>query len=414
MLRTLFFSLLILALVGDARVFFFVANRIVFGSHKEEKPPYHWMLFAVPPLLLVLTLLFWPLHRWVQIVADHRLVERITPEPFEDIMWSLALAKIGSAWLFIAAGIGAYWIVNRAGILLRGEPQVPGTRTNPSKVVALRKAHVPLAILRALGAHNDLYDLEITHHEVFIDTLPQSFDGYRIAFLTDTHVAAFVRRAFYKEIVARTMKFDPDLILFGGDFVHWEKHITLMSDVLMTDLAARDGVYAVLGNHDYWANGDGVIAALTTRGVRFIINRSISIRRGDDAIALGGVDEIYRGRPDADAAFGRIDPHVPLIGLSHHPDIIDSLEHHRIDLLLCGHTHGGQIRFPFFGPVVVPSKHEGRYASGFHRVGNVLMYVSRGLGAIPPLRILCKPEIATFTLRRTSNADETLRSLARD
>ncbi|HYO77691.1 MAG TPA: metallophosphoesterase, partial [Thermoanaerobaculia bacterium] len=280
--------------------------------------------------------------------------------------------------------------------------------------VTLRKAHVPLAILRALGAHNDLYDLEITNHEVFIDTLPPSFDGYRIAFLTDTHVAAFVRRAFYKEIVARTMKFDPDLILFGGDFVHWEKHIPLMADVLMTDLAARDGVYAVLGNHDYWANGDGVIAALTTRGVRFIINRSISIRRGNDTIALGGVDEIYRGRPDVDAAFGRIDPQVPLIGLSHHPDIIDSLEHHRIDLLLCGHTHGGQIRFPFFGPVVVPSKHEGRYASGFHRVGNVLMYVSRGLGAIPPLRILCKPEIATFTLRRTSNADETLRSLARD
>ncbi|HYO78119.1 MAG TPA: hypothetical protein VE010_16790, partial [Thermoanaerobaculia bacterium] len=111
MLRTLFFSLLILALVGDARVFFFVANRIVFGSHKEEKPPYHWMLFAVPPLLLVLTLLFWPLHQWVQVVADHRLVERITPEPFEDIVWSLALAKIGSAWLFIAAGFGAYWIV---------------------------------------------------------------------------------------------------------------------------------------------------------------------------------------------------------------------------------------------------------------------------------------------------------------
>jgi uncharacterized protein len=412
MLRPLFFSLLVLALVGDARVFFFVANRIVFGSHKEEKPPYHWLLFAVPPVVLVLTFLFWPLHQWVQVVADNRLVERITPEPLERVLWSLTLAKIGSAWLFIAAGIGAYWILDRARILAQGEKLVAGTRTLPSEVIALRKAHVPIAFLRALGAHNELYDLEVTRHEVFIDNLPQSFDGYRIAFLTDTHVAAFVRRAFYKEIVAQTMRFDPDLILFGGDFVHWERHIPLMADVLMSELRARDGVYAVLGNHDYWANADGVVAALTARGVRFIMNRSVAIRRGDDLISLAGVDEIYRGRPDVNAAFGRVDPNVPCIGLSHHPDVIDMVEDRKIDLLLCGHTHGGQIRFPFFGSVVVPSKHEARYASGFHRVGSVLMYVSRGLGAIPPLRILCKPELATFVLRRGSDAGETLRSLA--
>lgn len=412
MLRPLFFSLLVLALVGDARVFFFVANRIVFGSHKEEKPPYHWMLFAVPPVVLVLTFLFWPLHAWVQVVADNRIVERITPEPFERILWSLTLAKLGSAWLFIAAGIGAYWILDRARVLAQGERQVAGTRTLPSEVFALRKAHVPIAFLRALGAHNDLYDLEVTRHEVFVENLPPSFDGYRIAFLTDTHVAAFVRRAYYKEIVAQTMRFEPDAILFGGDFVHWERHIPLMAEVLMTGLSARDGVYAVLGNHDYWANADGVVAALTARGVRFIMNRSVAIRRGDDLISLAGIDEIYRGRPDVNAAFGRVGPDVPCIGLSHHPDIIDLVEDRRIDLLLCGHTHGGQIRFPFFGSVVVPSKHEARYASGFHRVGSVLMYVSRGLGAIPPLRILCKPELATFILRRGSDARETLRGLA--
>ncbi len=409
MLQPLFFSLLFLALVGDAHVFFFVANRIVFGSHKAEQPHFHFLLYVVPPLLLVLTLLFRPLHQWVQVVANNQLVQRIAPEPVERVLWSLTIAKIGAAWLFIAAGIGAYWIIDRARLLAQGEKRVAGTHTHPSTVVALRKAHVPVAFLRALGAHNDLYDLEITRHDVVIDDLPQSFDGYRIAFLTDTHVAAFVRRAYYKEIVAQTMKFEPDLILFGGDFVHWERHIPLMADVLTTDLAARDGIYAVLGNHDYWANADGVIAALTVKGVRFIMNRSIAIRRGDEVIALAGIDEIYRGRPDINAAFGRVDPRVPCIGLTHHPDIIDDLEDRRIDLLLCGHTHGGQIRFPFFGSVVVPSKHEARYASGFHRLGRVLMYVSRGLGAIPPLRILCKPEIATFTLRRTSsNAGETL------
>lgn len=400
MLRPLFFSLLFLALVGDARVFLFVANRIVFGSHREEKSRFHWLLYAVPPLLLVLTLLFWPLHGWIAAAADNRLVERIAPERVEDVLGSLLLAKIGSAWLFIAAGIGAYWILDRFRMLLRGEPQVAGTRTLPSEVVKLRKAHIPFASLRKLGAHNDVYDLEITRHEVFVRNLPPSFDGYRIAFLTDTHVASFHRRAFFREVVAQTNAFEPDLILLGGDFVTFERHIPLMAELLLSGLTARDGVYAVLGNHDYWANPDGVVAAMTARGVRFLINRSIALRRGDDVVSLLGIDELYRGTPDLDAAFLRTDPHVPCIGLSHHPDIIDLLDDRRLDLLLCGHTHGGQIRFPFFGSVVVPSKHEARYAAGFHRAGDVLMYVSRGIGAIPPLRILCKPEVATFTLRR--------------
>ena len=392
MLRPLFFVLLVFALVGDARVFLFVANRVVFGSHREEKSRFHFLLYAVPPLLLALTLLFWPLHGWIGRVADHRLAER----------GSDLLAPVGAAWLFIAAAIGVYWILDRLQIAMRGEVPVAGTRTLEPEVVRLRKAHIPFASLRRLGAHNDVYDLEITRHEVFVRDLPASFDGYRIAFLTDTHVASFHRRAFFREVVAQTMRFQPDLVLLGGDFVTFERHIPLMAELLLSGLDAPDGVHAVLGNHDYWANADGVIAAMTARGVRFLVNRSIEIRRGDDAIALAGIDELYRGKPDPDATFRSVDPHVPCLGITHHPDMVEHLDGRRIDLLLCGHTHGGQIRFPFFGSVVVPSKHEGRYASGFHRLGTVLMYVSRGIGAIPPLRILCRPEVATFVLRSSS------------
>jgi uncharacterized protein len=419
MLRPLFFTLLALALIGDARIFFFVANRMVFGSHLEEKSKTHWMLYAVPPLLLALTLLFWPLHRWLRALTEFRVVDRFTPESFERLIWSAGLAKVGAVWLLVAAGIGTYWIIDRIRLIVQRDQPVAGTRTLPSTVVKLRKAHIPFAALRNLGAHNDVYDLEVTRHEVAIANLPPSFDGYRIAFLTDTHVASFMRRGFYREIVAQVRAFDPDLVLLGGDFVSWERHIPLMAEVLFGDgdLHARDGVYAVLGNHDYWANRDGVIAALTARGVRFLINQSIEIRHGHERIVLAGIDEVYRGKPDLDAALARTDPDVPCLALSHHPDIVDLLAHHAhrpIDLMVCGHTHGGQIRFPFFGSVVVPSKHEARYASGFHRLDGVLLYVSRGLGAIPPLRILCKPELATFTLRRSLDADETVRGLAAD
>ncbi|HKR62392.1 MAG TPA: metallophosphoesterase [Thermoanaerobaculia bacterium] len=361
--------LLVFALAGDARLFLFVANRIVFGSHREEKSRFHWLLYAVPPLLLILTLLMW------------------------------------KPWLLFAAAVGVYWILDRAHMLLLGKPAIAGVHTLPSEIVKLRKRHLPYP------AHNDVYDIEITRHEVFIDDLPRAFDGYRIAFLTDTHVASFMRRALYREVVAQTLRFQPDLILLGGDFVTWERHIPLMAEVLLTDLTAPDGVYAVLGNHDYWANADGVVAAMTARGVRFLINRSVVLTRGEDRILLGGIDEMYRGAPDVDTAFGRADRDMPRIAVSHHPDIVDLLRDERIDLLVCGHTHGGQIRAPFFGSIVVPSRHEARYASGFHRLDRVLLYVSRGIGAIPPVRILCKPEVATFILRRTGDADETVRSL---
>ena len=407
MLRPLFFSLLVLALIGDARIFLFVINRLVFGSHREEKSKLHFLLYAVPPLLLFLTLLFWPLHAWIRDLADNRLVERITPEPVERVLWSLMWAKVGSAWLFLAAGVGAYWILDRIRTLHLPKPQVAGTETLPSTIIKARvrsperdsQPSLFSKIARAVGAHNDVYDIEVTRHVVEVPNLPASFDGYRIAFLTDTHVASFMRRDLYRQVVAQAMAFDPDLVLLGGDFVTWERHIPLMAEVLLTDLEARDGVYAVLGNHDYWASADGVVAAMTARGVRFLINRSIAIRRGPDSIHLLGIDEVYRGEPDPDEAFASTDPRGTVLGLSHHPDIIDLLDGRRLDLLVCGHTHGGQIRFPFFGSVVVPSKHEQRYASGFHRAGEVLMYVSRGVGAIPPLRILCRPEVATFTLR---------------
>jgi predicted MPP superfamily phosphohydrolase len=263
---------------------------------------------------------------------------------------------------------------------------------------------MPIAALRRFGAHNDLYDIEVTRHEVFIRDLPAAFDGYRVAFLTDTHVASFVRPDFYREIVARTMAFAPDLVLLGGDFVHWENDIPLLPETILHGLHAPDGIYAVPGNHDYWANVDGVIAVMTATGVRFLVNRSLAIVRegesGDERIWLVGIDEVYRGVVDLDAAFASTPVREVRLGLSHHPDIVDRLGGRRLDLLVCGHTQGGQSRFPFFGPVVVPSVHEARYASGFHRVGDVLLYVSRGIGAIPPVRILCKPEVATFTLRR--------------
>lgn len=381
-----YFIALFLALAGNVRIGVFILNRAVFGS-REEDALMKWLLIVIPPVLLAMTTLYW--LAWRELRED-----RLTTAGW-----------IGWGWLLVTAAVGLYWIIDRAFHNWNPE-RVQGTRDLGSEVIPLRRAHIPFAVLRNLGAHNELYDLEVTRHELAIGDLPPAFEGYRIAFLTDTHVASFMRRPFYREIVAQVRASGADLVLLGGDFVSFRRHIPLMAEVLLRDLEARDGVWAVLGNHDYWADADSVIAAMTAKGVRFIINRSVQIERDGATLDLVGIDEIYRGRPDVAVAFANADPSRPCIALSHHPDIVGRLQDVRIDLLLCGHTHGGQIRFPFFGPVVVPSKHEGRYAAGFHLEGSIRMYVSRGLGSVPPIRILCKPEVAVFHLARGDRRGE--------
>ena len=101
-LRIVFFAFILLALLGDARIFLFVMNRFVFGSHREEQSPWKWLMFATPPVLLGLTALIWPVNLWIDRLVSSRWVERLTPERIQDIAWSLALAKIGAAWLIIA------------------------------------------------------------------------------------------------------------------------------------------------------------------------------------------------------------------------------------------------------------------------------------------------------------------------
>jgi len=96
-------AFILLALLGDARIFLFILNRFVFGAHRQEKSPWTWLIFTVPPVLVVMTALWLPLNRWIELLMSTRFVERMTPARIEELTWSVALAKIGAAWLIIAA-----------------------------------------------------------------------------------------------------------------------------------------------------------------------------------------------------------------------------------------------------------------------------------------------------------------------
>lgn len=376
LIRAIFYTFILFALLGDARIFLFVANRYVFASRRHENTLYSKLIWFMPPLLLALTALFWPLSVWFERLLTMQWFDRIVPDRIEDLAWSILIAKTGAGWLVIAAAVGIFWVVDRIRVLSVRAIPVEGVRTLESTITP--------------------FDVEITRHEVFIRNLPPEFDGYRVVFLSDTHVIPS-RRDYFRDVVAQTRTLDPDLILLGGDLVTFRRHIALMSDVLLDGLAARDSVYAVLGNHDYWSGAGEVTAALKRKGVETLTNRGIDLRRGEAKLTVAGIDEVYRGTPDIDSALRAAA--TVRIAFSHHPDIINEVRDQRIDLLLCGHTHGGQIRLPFFGALFVPSVHEGLYVSGFHRVRNVLMYVGRGIGGVPPTRVLCKAELPTFVLR---------------
>ncbi|HUO83680.1 MAG TPA: hypothetical protein VM534_01075, partial [Thermoanaerobaculia bacterium] len=197
------------ALLGNARLFLFALNRVVFGQ-RHEGDRMKWVFYSVPPLLAGMGWLYYELHTALESGS-------IDPP-----------AMFGAVWLGVTTGAGVWWMVDKGWQRLHPE-RIERIRELPSEVIRLRKAHIPFLWLRSLGAHNDIYDLEVTDHQVIVPDLPAAFDGYRIAFVSDTHVASFMRRGFYREVLHQIRRAQTDLVLMGGDFVSFRKDIPLMA-----------------------------------------------------------------------------------------------------------------------------------------------------------------------------------------
>ena len=246
--------------------------------------------------------------------------------------------------------------------------------------------------------------LVVERADVALADLRPAFDDYRIAFLTDLHYSPIVPRWYLARAVATALELAPDLILLGGDFVsHSARYAEGLVD-LLTPLAAPDGVFAVLGNHDHLVSAELVRAALTAARVREIRNTSVLLRRGGAALAVGGVGDLRFDAIDFRAATAGVPGEVPRIVVSHDPDVFAYWPPEiRLDLMLSGHTHGGQAHLPLFGPPYVPSQFGLRYLAGQRRDGNRQLYVSRGVGAITaPLRWGCPPEVTLLVLHPPS------------
>ena len=234
-----------------------------------------------------------------------------------------------------------------------------------------------------------------------IDGLPSAFDGFTVLHVTDMHTKAFGAREGAVAEIAREER--PDLIVHTGDLVDKREGLEAAMS-LVKAWAEVAPVIMVAGNWEHWSgvgsSGLKEVGESIPR-VRVLNNEAILLERERSELAVVGVDDPYTGADDLNEALGGLGAYRgPTVLLAHSPQIIDEARE-VVDVVLAGHTHGGQVRLPFLGPLAVPLPRRYRkYDQGLFVEGGTKMYVSRGVGlSVLPVRFMCPPEVVLIELK---------------
>lgn len=230
-----------------------------------------------------------------------------------------------------------------------------------------------------------------------LPTLPAELEGLRIGQISDLHLGHPHGHTNTRWAVRQMNNEQPDLLLLTGDFVSFDHAIPNLPE-LLRPLHAPLGMYAVPGNHDYWEGMDRIQAELAPLGIEFLINTSRRLQWRGREFWLAGVDDMWFGRADLDAALAQVPPDAFTLLMAHAPDFADTAAQRNIAVQFSGHTHGGHLCLPWLGSFCLP-KYGTRYAIGLEHIASMQLYISRGLGGLS-LRLGCPPEATIFTLAR--------------
>ena len=275
-----------------------------------------------------------------------------------------------------------------------GRPRVRRLNSQPRPINVLKSALGDIA--RAAIA--EPFMLSIERQEIFLRRLPKKLDGLRVVHLSDLHYGPLVNPAHLERAVRAANDLRPDLIALTGDYISQDRAYAAPCAEVVRKLRARYGVYAVLGNHDHWTDAKLIADLFRAEEIRVLVNEGSRMDIRGEAFWLAGVDDTMVGLEDLSLAMaGARDGEFKLL-LAHNPTILRRAARADIDLVLSGHTHGGQVTWRSErGRSGRPRR---RMLRGLGRRGNTQIYVTRGLGTVVlPIRYGCPPEISVLELR---------------
>jgi uncharacterized protein len=244
--------------------------------------------------------------------------------------------------------------------------------------------------------------LEVTHIDLNLPKLDRAFNGYRIVQITDLHAGDGIDRAQLERVVEAVNAQNPDLVVITGDHVSRlpRQHIELLDT--LAKLHPRDRTISILGNHDVFNDPTPIRKAIEQAGITLLENTTYTVKRDLAELHIAGVGDVFAKQDKLDLVIAQLPPTGAAIMLAHEPDFADkTAATGRFGLQLSGHSHGGQIRIPFYGGYV-PTLAE-KYPLGRYQVGDMIQYTNRGIGMIKIYaRFNCRPEISVFKLVASS------------
>ena len=271
-------------------------------------------------------------------------------------------------------------------------------RVAPTRPTPLRSLTASLVHL-ARAAFAEPYALSVEHVSVDLRRLPRPLDGLKIVHLSDIHHSPFTGREQVEHAVEVANSLQPDIIALTGDYISHEREYIQPCAELLGRLRARRGVYAVLGNHDNWVDAPLITDLFRAEGIQVLNNEGMRFEDAGASFWLAGVNDTMVGLEDLPLALAGSRADEMKLLLAHNPVILRRAARARVDLVLAGHTHGGQVTWR--NERDAAGRVRRRILRGLGRRGETQIYVTRGVGTVVlPVRYGCRPEVSLLQLRR--------------
>jgi predicted MPP superfamily phosphohydrolase len=274
----------------------------------------------------------------------------------------------------------------------RQRRRVVPRRTTPLRTIASGLVQI------ARAAFAEPYQLSVERRAVGLRRLPRALDGLKVVHLSDIHHGPFTTRQQIERAVEAANSLQPDIVALTGDYVSHERTYVRPCAEMLGRLRARCGVYAVLGNHDNWVDAALVTDLFRAEGIRVLVNEGLRFEDRGASFWLAGVDDTMVGLEDLPLALAGSRADELKLLLAHNPVILRRAARAGVDLVLSGHTHGGQVTWR--NERSASGRVRRRILRGLARRGETQIYVTRGLGTVVlPVRYGCPPELTLLTLR---------------